>query len=264
MDVLDDAAGELLAIVVVTLVGYLGSWLPGRRLWRLGHPQRDRLQIRIYVSVRTPEDTGHYLLPVVGLGQVLAIGAIAPSLARGYRRLGSRLPSIVPATDVSARDLTGNVLLLGGASHNSATRRLLERCEPSLGIRQIYGDANIAGDRLFIRQADQSWRALGGKPRDTGVGPITDDYALIIRTRNPWDNDRASTCVLFAGVHTYGTAAAAQYFAQQWWKPRWWFKREILMVIKVAVEDDHIIRIEPLENIRRLPWGIGVPSSGGT
>ncbi len=251
MKLIEDIAANLAATAVLAILAYCVSLIPARLLWQISHPHRNGA-LTIYTSVREPEPTRTYRLPVVGLGQVYALSAIVPSLVRAYRRRTSDLMRIIPAdTSIRGSDLEGNLILLGGASRNDATRRLLERCEPVLGVRQRHGDSKTGGDRLFLRQSDGSWEVVGGMPIDGTLRHPSEDYALVVRIRNPWDVNEHARCLVFCGVHTYGTAAAARYFVRQWWKPWWWSRRGVLAIIRVELDEGYIIKMEKVA-FRRL------------
>jgi hypothetical protein len=241
------AADALLALFV-----YTATFLPQRLLWRMHDVKRAR-DVSIYISFRRhQEETRVHRVPVVGLGQVGALACVLPSLTRAYWRRSHDVPRILPAQpSLLVSHLTGNIVMIGGQSSNEATRRLLERCEPVLGVRQQHGDSRVSGDRLFFRATDGSWAAIGGVPVDGTLHHIEEDYGLIVRIPNPWDPDRKSQCVLLCGVMTYGTAAAAQYFVKQKWKPTWWSRRGIMALVRAEIDDGHIVNIQRL-HFRRL------------
>jgi hypothetical protein len=242
---------NLVAAGLLAVLAYIASFWPQRLLWQMHNVRRPR-DMTIYISFREPEQTRGYGMPVVGLGQVAALTYIIPSLTRAYWRRSRDLPQIVPGHEsISIGQLTGNTVMIGGASRNEATKRLLERCEATLGVRQRHGDPQISGDRIFLRMADGSWEALGGTPVDGAPHAIEEDYGLIIRIPNPWDVDRKNKCVILCGVHTYGTAAAAHYFIRQRWKPTWWGKRGVMAIVRAEINKGHIVGIHKAR-FRRL------------
>lgn len=159
----------------------------GRRgLWQFAATQKLR-EVKLYASHREPERTRAQDLPVIGIGQVHAIAAVAPSLDRAYGLFQHDFLAMRPASfDIDAADLTGNVIIMGGQSRNGATRKLLAEVE--LGIEQTNGTPGISGDRFRVRRANGSWsRWLGGIPVDGEVHEIKEDYGFIVRIANPWD-----------------------------------------------------------------------------
>jgi hypothetical protein len=207
---------------------------------------RRATDLAVYISFRRrPEETSVHRVPVVGLGQIGALACVIPSITRAYLRHNKDLPRILAAPPTLAMSqLLGNVVMIGGQSSNEATRRLLEHYEAILGVRQRHGDPQVSGDRFFFRSADGSWEPIGGVPIDGTLHEIVEDYGLIVRVPNPWDPDRKTKCLLFCGVMTYGTAAAAQYFVQQRWKPTWWTTRGLLILVRAKIYDGHIAGID--------------------
>lgn len=229
---------------LVATAALLSVLILSRRLWRLKGAQ-DIAALKIFVSHREPEKTRAYPLPVTGVGQLLAVAAMTPSLVRTYGWRWREPLTIRPgAESTSAADLGGNLILLGGVSRNKVTEKFLEKCGEKVGVQQRHGDLRLYGDRLFWRQSDGSWEGIGGTPPSVGGGPgeVTTDYALILRIPNPWDEDRRKQCVIFAGVHTFGTGEAARYFVRQWWKPAWWHRGGVAALIRVEVVEGHAIR----------------------
>jgi len=237
---------------VVATVGLLSILVLSRKLWRL-RGARHPSALKIFVSHREPEKTRAYPLPVTGVGQLLAVAAMTPSLVRTYGWRWKEPFTIRPGTARPASDLGGNLILLGGVSRNKVTEKFLERCGEEIGVGQRYGDPDLYGDRILWRHDDDSWECIGGTPRpaDGGHGEIRIDHALVLRMPNPWDDDPRKQCVVFAGVHTYGTGAAAAYFVRQWWKPLWWHRQGVAAVIEVEVVDGHALRSKRIR-FRRL------------
>ena len=243
--IVDAIAGAMVVLFSVFIVP--------RRLWRLHGAHRPG-GLKIVVSYREPEETSAYALPVTGIGQLLAVGALASSLVRSYGWRWREPFTIKPGNGpVDPSNLSGNLILLGGTSRNEVTRAALNRCGEAIGVKQEFKDAELYGDRLFLREEDGSWTAFGGTPpsAEGEQGQIREDYALILRMRNPWDGDPRKQCVIFSGVHTYGTAAAASYFVRQWWKPAWWRRAGIVALIRVKVDDGHVVGTERVL-LRRL------------
>jgi hypothetical protein len=236
-----DALFDAIGGIVLTL---FSVFVIPRQLWRLrGAHRLERL--KIFVSARNPELTRTYALPVVGLGQLQAIAAIAASLVRAYGwRWRDPLPVRAGDDTVTASDLAGNIVALGGASKNAVTRRLLKRRGDALGLRQEHRDSELAGDRIFLRRRDGSWRPYGGMAVTDGVQDVAEDYAVIVRLPNPWVESRGRQCLVFAGVYTFGTGAAARYFVRQWWKPMWWWPPGVVAVLRLEIEDGQVIQIE--------------------
>jgi hypothetical protein len=207
IDVDDLVAGQLLGMLVGALVALGGvAWkrMRDRRgergLWRLG--RSDRLVIAI--SDSGTSDTGTYLRPMTGLGQVTSVGLLTPTLARAYRNLPTNLVRF--ASECRDDDVLGDLVILGGPKANRLAARLFERLPDDFPVQMT------VTDRTRIH-----WNGPAGAlelPGDA-VAPGTSggkDYGIILRLRNVFDG-QDGTITLFAGVHTYGTLAAASYFA---------------------------------------------------
>jgi hypothetical protein len=139
---------------------------------------------------------------------------------------------------------------MGGPSRNEATRKLLVKCSERLGVKQEHGHPTISGDRISLRMPDSSWRSFGGLQIDGSLQQVKKDYALILRVANPWSSERGR-CLVFSGVHTYGTAAAAQYFVQQQWKPKWWTRQEVMCLLEIEFDEGCVTGINEIE-FRRI------------
>jgi hypothetical protein len=255
-DLADFVLEQVLGVLLGVMATLVSVFVIPRQLWRL-HDAHQPRALKIVASFREPEKTPAYRLPVTGVGQLRAVGALAPSLVRSYGWRWKESVAIVSGSGpMGVPQLAGNLILLGGTSRNEVTRRLLEKHGDRIGIRQEFGDTELYGDRLFFREDGGSWRAFGGTPAPLdgdGSGQITEDYALILRMPNPWDSGGRAQCVVFSGVHTFGTAAAATHFVRQWWKPRWWRRAGVAALIRVEVEDGHVIGTKEIE-FRRLTW----------
>jgi hypothetical protein len=168
--VVDATFGAVLTLLSVFVIP--------RQLWRL-RGAHHLSELKILISEREPELTRTYALPVVGLGQVQAIGALAPSLVRAYGWRWRGPLQIRPGLNtVEVPELTGNLIVLGGASRNAVTRRLLDKRQDVLGVRQEHGSSHVGGDRLFLRERDGSWRSYGGMPVDGTIRQVIEDYSL--------------------------------------------------------------------------------------
>lgn len=261
----DELANVLLGILANKLTWVLSAGgatfvLLPRLLWQLGGA-REQAQVKLYASHREPVLTRAQALPVVGVGQVQALAAILPSLVRVYGWRWRQPIALRPAdATIAAPDLTGNVIMLGGQSRNGATRKLLTELGHELGVQQRHGAPSVSGDCIRFRDGDGSWSDwLGGLEIDGTSKTVTEDYGLIMRVPNPWDQDESRrTCLVFAGVHTYGTFAAAQHFVRQWWKPMWWTRQGVIALVRVEVRDQHVTATERIF-FRRVK--LGKPSS---
>jgi hypothetical protein len=103
----DGASGALVEVAVGAVITLLSVFVVPRRLWRLNSARRPE-DVTLLVSEREPELTRSYALPVVGMGQIQSIGALAPSLVRSYGWRWHGPLSIRPGLEkIEARDLVG-------------------------------------------------------------------------------------------------------------------------------------------------------------
>ncbi len=146
---------------------------------------------------------------------------IAPSLARGYR--AAQLDRVFVATDEIGRELEGDLILLGGPKTNRATEIALDELAK-------------AGPALGVTQRDSTIQTASGDEFEGTVsdGEVTNDYGLIIRTRNPFAS--SGSLVILSGSHTFGTGAAARYFVEEK-LPR----GDFALVVRSRVEDRHAL-----------------------
>lgn len=181
----------------------LRETLPSRRLWRIKDPSH----VVISVSHSVASDTGQYLRPSTGIGQVRALALLMPSLRRAYSDL--KIQNIYLSSDPLLDRVESDLICLGGAKNNEVTADVLDglgRCPVSMKDSEI-----------FWTEGNQT-EAFEGEIEQ---GQVTRDFGLIVRTANPFKPDR--TVIVLAGSHTYGTIAAARYFCEQFNSP---FRRQ--------------------------------------
>lgn len=193
---------SLVANVIWALLGVLGVYtyrvifniLPTKRLWKL----RDPKNLLICVATSTRTDTGKYLRPATGIGQVQALALIFPSLSSAYRDV--QVKNILLSDEQMQSRIENDLIILGGPKNNQITRKLLDKLRDLQYLDQIENDI--------------IWRAQPNPKRFTPTvinGIVTRDYGIIVRMENPFSPDNNTVC-LFSGGHTYGTVAAAKYF----------------------------------------------------
>ncbi|HEX5547723.1 MAG TPA: hypothetical protein VFX24_09945, partial [Ktedonobacterales bacterium] len=201
---------------------------PLHRLWRLADPK----SVAICTANSTMTDTGAYVRPATGIGQVQALALVASSLSRAYRKLHFRYTFF--STDSVQERYESDLILLGGMKNNQVTARYLD----------------LVGDRQPLQQHNNTiiWRQQGpsGKGWKDGAseeftgeihdGVVVVDYGYAFRTQNPFTH-RPRTAVVLAGCHTYGVTAAARYFTEQLSQDLRWrlFKRNIVVLIRADV-----------------------------
>lgn len=186
------------AVVAAVLTGIAGlaRWavfkrLPARRTWR--YASADALSV---VLDTAHIDTGTYLRPVAGLGQIRSLALLVPSLTHAYRDLD--LERVRLAEHLPGQELEQDLLVLGGPKNNEAARRMLEGLAETLPFDLSGGVINWGG------QAYSGEMANGQVERACGY---------VVRAPNPLNPARR--VVLVGGWSTYGTVAAARWLAEQ-------------------------------------------------
>lgn len=208
--------GAVLGSGAIALVARAWRRTAARRRWCLAQPST----LRVIVAASGRQDTGEYPRPTTGIGQARALATIAPSLARAYRAV--QLDRVFVATDEIGRELEGDLILLGGPKTNRATQLMLEEMERAglpLGVTQ------------HESKIETHERAFEGT---VSGGDVTEDFGLVIRTRNPLAS--SGSLVILSGSHTFGTGAAARFFVEGK-LPR----GDFALVVRSRIEDRHAL-----------------------
>lgn len=206
-----------------------------KRLWRLREP----VKLSVVLSTSASVDTGAYNRKMTGLGQARALGLLVPSLTRAYGELDSNVVNL--SVYMRGESKENDLILLGGPKNNEVTREVLSRLAPTLPITiQTNGD-----EEILRKTADGSMVAL--PPASTPAPSHSragEDYGYILRAVSCF-NPKTSVTV-FAGTHTYGTAAAVRYFLGNSKQFRSLGKRQYALVVKVRVMEDEFIETPEL------------------
>ncbi|WP_328912130.1 hypothetical protein [Streptomyces sp. NBC_00223] len=222
---------QIFSALIGALVTLVLTWIGRRiqingtkRMWRLRRPDRLRIVLSTSARIETPT----YFRPVTGLGGARALSLLTPSLARAYR-----IPDGVAMLSslVEDRDREGDLILLGGPKNNEVTREALARLDRRLPVTM-----RTEGDEKIYRRT--SWNSEDeALPPPSGQAPSHGragaDYGLIIRAPNCFNSE--TTLMIFAGQHTYGIIAAAQYFLTHQREMRKMSHRNFALVVKSAV-----------------------------
>jgi hypothetical protein len=135
---------------------------------------------------------------VVGMGDIGALVEIEAQL----RELGFA-GKITESKQVSPRELSADLVLIGGPVANAVTRTMLAKLSGTLS----YAFAEDPDHEAAVVHDLGSGRVLAPRYDESGY-PVS-DHALIIRTPNPLAPDTAEL-VIVAGCFEHGTAAAAE------------------------------------------------------
>lgn len=218
--------------------------------WHLRNPDTVHFVFGAQRSETLP--TGLYDRPVVGYGQVLGLVHVVSSLARTYRNVDftdlTVLAYDLDDDDINRRLVRRDLILSGSPKSNWVTghfltqiNRFLERKEvvanhESSRINQDGQRVSCEGNRIQIvdmvkdewngaptvkicttiatrnGSVDQTWEA----ERNDDLRTVEVDYGLVIKMPNRFfgANDTDNMTFVFAGIHTYGSLAAANWFTQ--------------------------------------------------
>lgn len=229
----DQFVGAVIGLVLSAALAFIARRVlinRAKRLWRLKEPAT----LAVVLSTSASIETGAYSRKMTGLGQARALGLIVPSLTRAYGELNSNAVNLSAHVAGSSRE--GDLILLGGPKNNEVTREVLQRLAPRLPISV---QTNV-DEEVVYRAEDGSTTVMppASTPAPSQLRPGY-DYGYILRSVNCF-NPKTSVTV-FAGTHTYGTAAAVRYFLDNAKEFRALGNRQYALVVKVRVMGDEFI-----------------------
>lgn len=190
--------------IAFVFLGSLASWVyrtvntvrPVKKLWRISHPQ----ELIICTATSTKTNTGKYLRPATGIGQVRALGHAVESLSKAYN---IKIDNILFSDDQVQKKIEKDIIILGGPKNNIISKLFLDKFREAKDI--VYQTENTI-----------SWKTDQGVEEYNGIEEdqkVIKDYGVVIRGINPFSSPASkSTFCLFTGCHTYGTIARCQLF----------------------------------------------------
>ena len=109
--------------------------------------------------------------------------------------------------EITGREKEGDILCIGAGS-NALTKYVLTTINPHLTFEQQVsqtstGHVQVFGTAIIDRKTGERW----------AISP-THDFGLIIRLKNPYNQD--TNCVILAGLGPIGTAASGYYLSTHW------------------------------------------------
>lgn len=216
-------AATLTIIAVTGTFAWLKPILPAKRLWRLPNPKK----LYIFLSTSTKTNTGDYVRISSGLGQIRALGQITPSLCRAYRDFD--IENVFMSDGAIAEKCEGNLIILGGPKNNGVALKIMELLESRL--------PGYLSERKVIWKEGGPTKEYTAIPNEDG---FEEDFGVIIRATNPFNSK--SEVLLFAGLHTYGTTAAARFFTTELpkLKPEYAYHGEFMAVVSAKVTNHHV------------------------
>jgi hypothetical protein len=107
---------------------------------------------------------------------------------------------------VTADDLIGHIILLGGVEWDDVTSRLNEMT--GIPIRQT-SDPSVGSGKLFVTEYDDNKNQFLPKWKDEEAGTeLVEDVGLLARAPNPFNTNR--TLTICQGVHSRGSLGAVR------------------------------------------------------
>lgn len=179
---------------------------------------------------------------VVGMGDIGALIEIEAQL----RKLGFA-GKITESKQVTPRELSADLVLIGGPLANDVTRTMLAKLNGVIS----FAFAEDPDHEAAVVQDLSSNRALVPQYEAPGY-PVT-DYGLIIRTPNPLAPE-ASELVIVAGCFEHGTAAAAEKLGDRKLLRRLKRMKHFEVLVETTVVNGVHYNTKVME-IRRLPTG---------
>lgn len=179
---------------------------------------------------------------VVGMGDIGALVEIEAQL----RKLGST-GKIVESRQLPPRDLSADLVLIGGPLANAVTATMLAKLSGVIS----YDFAEDPDHAAAVVRDLKSGRALAPRYEEPGY-PVS-DHALIIRTPNPLAPD-TSEIVIVAGCFEHGTAAAAELLGERKFLRRLRKWKHFEALIETTVVNGAHYNTKVVE-IRRIPAG---------
>lgn len=192
------------------------------RFWQI----RDDEPLFCAISAVGPEDTGKYTRRATGFGEIRGYASIVYSLARAYEK-GIMKDARLYFADAYPHDRRRerSLILLGGDDNNDVTRQMMRHFElqnKELPFRFHYEKDERGKDTgvkcLFVQGVEGIETSYN--PQYEEVETVNDarksiqvvqDFGVVTRLPNPLNPD--AKLYIFAGCHTYGTAAAAKVIA---------------------------------------------------
>lgn len=238
IDILTNLAADLIWFVlggIVTIIArYFYIVFPTKRLWGLYEPEKT-----IICTATTKDNTGIYLRPATGIGQLKAITHIVTSLNKAYKKFNFK--NILSSEEEIKQSIENDIILLGGPKNNQITKLFFKNFDNyNLVLQDDEEDSAI-----YWQKTNKIFR---GKTDENDI--VVKDYGIIIKTDNFFSTDKNTKILLFSGCHTYGTIAAARYFCESVQKKlKWKKKKNYILLISCIVKDGYPIKIKLKDKI---------------
>jgi hypothetical protein len=183
------------------------------RFWRI----HDEEPLYCAISVAGFKDIGPYTRLMTGFGEIRGYASIIYSLTRAYENSVMKDVDLYFGDDTFPRHnlLEGSMILLGGDDVNKVTDRVKKEFDEKSIELPFHFHYEGKGEKQLI-VLDKNGKKTPFKPeynydKEGNYKGIKYDYGVVARLPNPFRPIRK--IYLFAGCHTYGTAAAAKVVA---------------------------------------------------
>lgn len=204
---------------------------PIKRLWNIS----DSKSLIICAATSTKTDTGKYVRPATGIGQVRALGYSIESLSKAYN---VKIQNILFSDDQVQKQIENDIIILGGPKNNDIARLFLDKLKDIRTV--VYQENNTI--YWNVRNEEREFNAIEKNQK------VIKDYGLIIRGINQFSNQpKKSSFCLFTGCHTYGTIAAAKYFTEEYVRKFSWFsknKENLILLVECDIIDGFPVGIQ--------------------
>lgn len=180
------------------------------RFWRLSAGES------LFCAVSTLEYkyTGWYNRPMAGFGEIQGYASIVYSLTRAYETTVMRDAGLFSDNFPFNIQLGNSLVLLGGDDKNKVTADMIkefQRIGCKLPFRFKYEETENreeTGVKYLICEDEEG----NEKKYEPIKRDRIEDFGIVARLPNPFDRHH-SRLFIFAGCHSYGTAAAARVVA---------------------------------------------------
>ena len=207
---------------------------PTERLWKIA----DHKNLIICAATSTKTDTGKYVRPSTGIGQVRALGYAIESISKAYN---IKIQNILLSDDQVQKQIEKDIIILGGPKNNIISRLFLDKLTSIKDIIDQEGNTII----WKVKNEEKEFNAIEKEQK------VVKDFGLIIRGQNPFANGNSKTSFsLFTGCHTYGTIAAAKYFTEDYIHQQPLFSKgykNVILLVECDVIDGFPVAVQTIK-----------------
>lgn len=224
------------------LVRYVMSEVRNRPLWKVSDPAK----VVVVTATSASDELDGYTRHSTGSGQVKALSHINRAFYKSFPQCA--LNRVLMSMEAHGPALDNHVISVGGPNTNSVTRDFLDKSGSVFRIAIKPGNAiSISGVGEFAPTLKD--------------GAVQSDIGVVIACPNPYFPDKRA--LIFFGAHTYGTEAAAEYFARAGGFFSTLRKRYYVLVVEAHVSGQTVGQARKLA-CRQLSFSAEGGRAGGT